>query len=263
MQRERILIFDVISNRFCDVSRVAFHQLVVNQLIWIWPNAEVTAKWTVQRQDHENNQTNEDRQQQHLNHVQPHIVNFEEEGSAQANECANDDHGPHYRWQSCANRIKSQAARLDQLVIGTQRFGMQDFLPFGRWFELRQHRLEVAHVLEPAFWKLSSLLQWPDLMNNIIGVFAKSRLKLCANRFRIAGHVAVKLVQCGGLSGHDLCRVGIRLENGHGNQRYCESIENHYRLQHRARELRICSLNAQTRYHVAADQQQATHGVQA
>ena len=47
-------------------SWIAFHQLVVNQLVWFSPNSQVAAERTVQRKDHENHQPDKDREQQHL-----------------------------------------------------------------------------------------------------------------------------------------------------------------------------------------------------
>ena len=100
-------------------------------------------------------------------------------------------------------------------------------------------------------------------MDDLIRVVAKLLLQLRADRFGITGHVAVKRVQCGGLSGHDLHRVGIGFENGHGDQRHCQTIEHHHRLHHGAGEFRILRLNSQTRQDAATNQQQPDHREQA
>ena len=54
--------------------------MVVDELIWIGLKTEVTAKWTIQGEDDENDQADEDCQQDDLNSLQSRILDLEEKG---------------------------------------------------------------------------------------------------------------------------------------------------------------------------------------
>src|SRR5678815_1945137 len=117
-----------------------------------------------------------------------------------ADESAQDDHGPHYLRQSGADCIKSQTARLDHRVVGAQGFAVQQLLSFSGWFELRQRYLKPSHEFERTAGNFSLSLQGPRFIDDVPGVVAQSLLKVRSDRFGVTGHVAVKRIQCGGLT---------------------------------------------------------------
>jgi hypothetical protein len=61
----------------CDLKS-RFHQLIVNELVWTRLKTKIAAKWTVQREDDENDHPDEDRQEHHLDSLQERILNVEE-----------------------------------------------------------------------------------------------------------------------------------------------------------------------------------------
>jgi len=89
-----------------------FHQVVVNQLIGFWSYSQIAPKRTVKGEGHEDDQPYEHGQKRYQDLVQPHILDFEKEGCAQADDRARKDHGPHHTRQTGAHGIEAQAAVL-------------------------------------------------------------------------------------------------------------------------------------------------------
>ena len=62
--------------------------MVVDELIRLGPDAQIATERLVEGEDHEDDQPHESGQERDQNAVQARILDFEEEGGAQADDCA-------------------------------------------------------------------------------------------------------------------------------------------------------------------------------
>ena len=90
-----------------------------------------------------------------------HVLHLEEEGRGQANESARDNDEPENRGQARVHRIEAKAACLDDLVVGAQRFRVQNFLAFTGGLKIVQRVLKAVHHLDTLGRGLAPLLQRP------------------------------------------------------------------------------------------------------
>src|ERR1035438_3442091 len=126
-------------------GRSGLHQVVVDELIRLGPDAQIATERLVEGEDHENDEPYEGGQERHQDAMQPRVLHLEKEGGAQADDCAHEDDRPHHAWQSRAHRIESHAAGLDHVVVGAQGLRVQDSLAVGGWLETDQCGLEFVH----------------------------------------------------------------------------------------------------------------------